>query len=86
MVLFQNVSEGPPNSVLQVAVKNSQQPVWYFSDKIPLQTLFVEDGRMERGTFLEVLFSLDTCGVRFWMIASARACSLYFPILVFLIL
>ncbi|XP_024394494.1 beta-adaptin-like protein B [Physcomitrium patens] len=58
MVLFQNVSEGPPNSVLQVAVKNSQQPVWYFSDKIPLQTLFVEDGRMERGTFLETWKSL----------------------------
>lgn len=53
MVLFQNVSEGPPNSVLQVAVKNNQQPVWYFTDKIPLQALFVEDGRMERGAFLE---------------------------------
>lgn len=55
MVLFQNVSEGPPNSVLQVAVKNNQQPVWYFTDKIPLQALFVEDGRMERGAFLEVI-------------------------------
>ena len=54
MVLFQNVSEGPPNSVLQVAVKNNQQPVWYFTDKIPLQVLFVEDGKMERATFLEV--------------------------------
>jgi AP-1 complex subunit beta-1 len=56
MVLFQNVSEGPPNSVLQVAVKNNQQPVWYFTDKIPLQALFVEDGKMERGAFLEVQF------------------------------
>lgn len=54
MVLFQNLSPGPPNSVLQVAVKNNQQPVWYFTDKIPLQALFVEDGKMERGTFLEV--------------------------------
>lgn len=54
MVLFQNVAPGPPNSVLQVAVKNNQQPVWYFTDKIPLQALFVEDGQMERSTFLEV--------------------------------
>jgi AP-1 complex subunit beta-1 len=58
MVLFQNVSEGPPNSQLQVAVKNNQQPVWYFSDKIPLQALFVEEGKMERGTFLETWKSL----------------------------
>ncbi|KAG0626142.1 hypothetical protein M758_2G105600 [Ceratodon purpureus] len=58
MVLFQNVSEGPPNSVLQVAVKNNQQPVWYFTDKIPLQVLFVEDGKMERVAFLETWKSL----------------------------
>ena len=63
MVLFQNVSEGSPNSVLQVAVKNNQQPVWYFTDKIPLQALFVEDGKMERGAFLEVTFLLHTCRV-----------------------
>jgi len=35
-------------------LKNNQQPVWYFTDKIPLQALFVEDGKMERGAFLEV--------------------------------
>ncbi|CAM6092286.1 unnamed protein product [Calypogeia fissa] len=58
MVLFQNVAPGPPNSVLQVAVKNNQQPVWYFTDKIPLQALFVEDGQMERSTFLETWKSL----------------------------
>jgi hypothetical protein len=55
MTLFQNLAPGPPNSVLQVAVKNNQQPVWYFTDKVPLQALFLEDGKMERGTFLEVL-------------------------------
>lgn len=53
MVLFQNVSPAPPSSVLQVAVKNNQQPVWYFTDKVPLQALFVEEGKMERNTFLE---------------------------------
>ncbi|KAJ7562314.1 hypothetical protein O6H91_03G063900 [Diphasiastrum complanatum] len=53
MVLFQNVAPGPPSALLQVAVKNNQQPVWYFNDKIQLQALFVEDGRMERTTFLE---------------------------------
>ncbi|KAJ8764856.1 hypothetical protein K2173_010321 [Erythroxylum novogranatense] len=58
MALFQNVSAGPPNSLLQVAVKNSQQPVWYFNDKISLQVLFTEDGRMERGNFLETWRSL----------------------------
>ena len=54
MALFQNLAPGPPNSVLQVAVKNNQQPVWYFTDKVPLQALFLEDGKMERSTFLEV--------------------------------
>lgn len=54
MVLFQNISPGPPSSLLQVAVKNNQQPVWYFNDKFSLSILFTEDGRMERATFLEV--------------------------------
>ena len=54
MVLFQNISPGAPNSLLQVAVKNNQQPVWYFNDKIPLHVFFVEDGKMERAGFLEV--------------------------------
>lgn len=54
MVLFQNVAPGPPNTLLQVAVKNAQQPVWYFNDKISLLVLFTEDGRMERTSFLEV--------------------------------
>ncbi|EOA19924.1 hypothetical protein CARUB_v10000174mg [Capsella rubella] len=58
MVLFQNMSPGPPSSLLQVAVKNNQQPVWYFTDKIILHALFSEDGRMERGTFLETWRSL----------------------------
>ncbi|XP_062146099.1 beta-adaptin-like protein B [Alnus glutinosa] len=58
MVMFQNMSQGPPSSLLQVAVKNSQQPVWYFSDKIPLHVFFTEDGRMERGSFLETWRSL----------------------------
>ncbi|KAL2516754.1 Beta-adaptin-like protein C [Abeliophyllum distichum] len=58
MVLFKNVSPGPPSSLLQVAVKNNQQPVLYFKDKISLQALFTEDGRMERSTFLEMWKSL----------------------------
>ncbi|KAK4486466.1 hypothetical protein RD792_009146 [Penstemon davidsonii] len=58
MVLFQNVSPGPPSTVLQIAVKNNQQPVWYFSDKISLLAFLSEDGRMERSTFLETWKSL----------------------------
>ncbi|PPD97707.1 hypothetical protein GOBAR_DD05310 [Gossypium barbadense] len=58
MVLFQNTSTGPPNTLLQVAVKNSQQPVWYFNDKILLHVFFTEDGRMERTSFLETWRSL----------------------------
>lgn len=54
MVPFQNIAPGAPNSILQVAVKNNQQPVWYFNDKIPLHVFFVEDGKMERASFLEV--------------------------------
>ena len=54
MVLFQNIAPGPPNTLLQVAVKNNQQPVWYFQEKISLLVFFSEDGRMERSAFLEV--------------------------------
>ncbi|KAL4592554.1 hypothetical protein LXL04_005554 [Taraxacum kok-saghyz] len=58
MVVSQNVAPGTPNSVLQIAVKNNQQPVWYFSGKVSLLVLFMEDGRMERGAFLETWKSL----------------------------
>uniref|UniRef100_A0A2N9FW79 Beta-adaptin appendage C-terminal subdomain domain-containing protein n=1 Tax=Fagus sylvatica TaxID=28930 RepID=A0A2N9FW79_FAGSY len=58
MVMFQNLSQGPPSSLLQVAVKNSQQPVWYFNDKVLLHVFFTEDGRMERTNFLETWRSL----------------------------
>ncbi|VAH91915.1 unnamed protein product [Triticum turgidum subsp. durum] len=42
MVFSQNVSPGAPNLLLQVAVKNNQQPVWYFSDKGSLHVFFGE--------------------------------------------
>lgn len=58
MVMFQNLSAGPPNLLLQVAVKNNQQPVWYFNDKISLHVFFLEDGKMERANFLETWKSL----------------------------
>jgi len=58
MVLFQNISPGPANTLLQVAVKNNQQPVWYFNDNVPFEVFFTEDGRMERATFLETWKSL----------------------------
>uniref|UniRef100_A0A1D1XM11 Beta-adaptin-like protein n=1 Tax=Anthurium amnicola TaxID=1678845 RepID=A0A1D1XM11_9ARAE len=58
MVLFQNLSPGPPSSLFQVAVKNNQQPVWYLNDKISLQVFFMEDGRMERQSFLQTWKSL----------------------------
>ncbi|KAF8377777.1 hypothetical protein HHK36_031162 [Tetracentron sinense] len=58
MVLFQNISPGPPSTLLQIAVKNNQQPVWYFNDKISLLVFFSEDGRMERANFLETWKSL----------------------------
>uniref|UniRef100_A0A7N0VFT3 Beta-adaptin-like protein n=1 Tax=Kalanchoe fedtschenkoi TaxID=63787 RepID=A0A7N0VFT3_KALFE len=58
MALFQNLLPGPPTTLLQVAVKNNQQPVWYFNDKISLLVFFTEDGTMERGAFLETWRSL----------------------------
>lgn len=64
MVMFQNMAPGSPNSLLQVAVKNNQQPVWYFNDRISLFVLFTEDGKMERDIFLEVgnfIFSTLSC-------------------------
>eukprot|EP00897_Mesotaenium_endlicherianum_P006044 jgi/Mesen1/5468/ME000273S04692 len=58
LALFQNLSPPPPTAGLQVALKNNQQPVWYFTDSVPLQALLVEDGKMERSTFLETWKSL----------------------------
>ncbi|KAG8063343.1 hypothetical protein GUJ93_ZPchr0003g18524 [Zizania palustris] len=58
MVVFQNISPGAPNSVLQIAVKNNQQPVWYFNDRSHLHVFFGEDGKMERTSFLEAWKSL----------------------------
>ncbi|PWA35815.1 adaptin family protein [Artemisia annua] len=58
IVMFQNIARGPPNSLLQVAIKNNQQPVWYFTDKVSMLVLFKEDGKMEHGTFLETWRSL----------------------------
>ncbi|KAG6535955.1 beta-adaptin-like protein B [Zingiber officinale] len=58
LVLSQNISPGPPSTLLQVAVKNNQQPVWYFNDKISLHVFFGEDGKMERTNFLETWKSL----------------------------
>ena len=57
LIPFQNVSAPPPSPLLQVAVKNGQQPVWYFNDAMPLQAFFTEEGQMERGAFLEVRLS-----------------------------
>jgi AP-1 complex subunit beta-1 len=54
MIMSQNISPGAPSSLLQVAVKNNQQPVWYFNDKFSLHVFFGEDGKMERTGFLEV--------------------------------
>ncbi|RAL51051.1 hypothetical protein DM860_005407 [Cuscuta australis] len=64
MVLFQNMSPGPPSTLLQIAVKNSQQPVRYFSDKILLHVLCSEDGKMDRSTFLEKWKSLPDSNER----------------------
>eukprot|EP00271_Cylindrocystis_brebissonii_P008738 TRINITY_DN23223_c0_g1_i1.p1 TRINITY_DN23223_c0_g1~~TRINITY_DN23223_c0_g1_i1.p1 ORF type:complete len:946 (-),score=253.65 TRINITY_DN23223_c0_g1_i1:1026-3863(-) len=58
LTLFQNMSQPPASSTLQVALKNNQQPVWYFVDKMPLQAFFIEDGKMEKQVFLETWKSL----------------------------
>ncbi|CAM8909539.1 unnamed protein product [Rhodiola kirilowii] len=58
MVLLKNMSTGSPSTVLQVAIKNNQQPVWYLTDKISLHVVFSDDGKMERGKFLESWRSL----------------------------
>jgi hypothetical protein len=60
MISLQNLPPPgtPLSNTLQVAIKNNQQPVWYFADKLPLQAVFLEDGRIERGQFLETWKSL----------------------------
>ncbi|KAJ6702984.1 ADAPTOR COMPLEX SUBUNIT BETA FAMILY MEMBER [Salix viminalis] len=66
---FRICPAGPPSSLLQVAVKNNQQPVWYFNDKISLHVFFTEDGRMERGSFLEI-WNLTATGIVKWIVES----------------
>ena len=36
----------------QVAIKNTQQGVFYYQDCVPLEALFVEDGRIEASAFV----------------------------------
>ena len=64
MVMFQNIARGPPNSLLKVAIKNNQQPFWYFTDKVSMLGLFKEDGKMECGTYLEVTIYFKTILLR----------------------
>eukprot|EP00898_Chlorokybus_atmophyticus_P008524 jgi/Chlat1/8673/Chrsp88S00666 len=47
------VAPPPITGILQIALKNNQQPVWYFTDTVHLSALFGEDGAMDRGAFLE---------------------------------
>jgi len=38
--------------VLQVAIKNAQQGVFYYPDSVSLEALFVEGGRIEAAAFV----------------------------------
>ena len=38
----------------QVAIRNQQQGVFYFNDKIPLTALLLEDGRIEPAAFVNM--------------------------------
>lgn len=38
---------------VQVAIRNTQQGVFYFTDQIPLTALMVEDGRIEPAAFVQ---------------------------------
>ncbi len=38
---------------IQVAIRNTQQGVFYFTDQIPLTALMVEDGRIEPAAFVQ---------------------------------
>lgn len=39
--------------VLQVAIRNTQQGVFYFNDQIPLTALMLEEGRIEPAAFVQ---------------------------------
>ena len=39
--------------VIQVAIRNTQQGVFYFTDQIPLTALMLEDGRIEPAAFVQ---------------------------------
>ncbi|DBB17838.1 TPA: hypothetical protein ACH3X3_002858 [Trebouxia sp. C0006] len=47
------VSPTAASAVLQVAIRNTQQGVFYFTDQIPLTALMVEDGRIEPAAFVQ---------------------------------
>lgn len=40
-------------STLQVAIRNTQQGVFYFNDQIPLTALMLEEGRIEPAAFVQ---------------------------------
>mmetsp|Transcript_43715 Transcript_43715/g.52861 ORF Transcript_43715/g.52861 Transcript_43715/m.52861 type:complete len:831 (-) Transcript_43715:12-2504(-) len=51
------VAPGPTSPQLQIAIKNRQhQQVWYFADSIPVEAMFLPDGRVDRDTFLKVFY------------------------------
>ena len=39
--------------MLQVAIRNTQQGVFYFNDQIPLTALMLEEGRIEPAAFVQ---------------------------------
>ncbi|KAL3140598.1 hypothetical protein ABBQ32_005169 [Trebouxia sp. C0010 RCD-2024] len=47
------VSPTAASSLLQVAIRNNQQGVFYFNDQIPLTALMQEDGRIEPAAFVQ---------------------------------
>jgi len=44
---------GAASTTLQIAIKNRQQPVWYFADAVPLPELLLPGGALERDTYLQ---------------------------------
>lgn len=52
LILTNRYISQPPYTVVQVAIKTAQLGVFYYTDAVPLEALFLESGRIEAGVFV----------------------------------
>ena len=65
MVLFPNISPRPKTLFCKWVLKMANRMSAYFSDNVPFEVFFNEDGRMKHVTFMEVIMNVGFELLRF---------------------